>query len=128
MKYLFFSVVLSMLTVFSIQASADPALVIKEFACDGFIPDPDTGEPIFPLFTTQTHGFGVEDRVGKFTCHFEHDYPLERASSNRGFICAVDSPFTGELLVTDKTVMLATPGGKALLQCQFGPLEAGGGA
>ena len=121
MKYLVLSAVLSMFAVFSMQASAEPAFVIKEFECNGFIPDPDTGEPIFPLFTTKTHGFGVKDRVGKISCHFDHDYPLESASAARGWVCSVDSPFTGEPLFTDKTVMLATPGGKALLQCQFGP-------
>ena len=61
--------------------------------------------------------------VGKITCHFDHAYPLESASAARGWMCAVDSPFTGELLVTNKTVMLATPDGKALLQCQFGPIR-----
>ena len=123
MKYLVFSAVLSMFAVFSMQSSAEPAFVIKEFDCNGFIPDPDTGAPIFPLFTTQTHGFAVKDTVGKFSCHFNHDYPLESASAARGWLCAVTSPFTGEMLVTDNTVMLATPGGKALLQCMFGPTE-----
>ena len=39
----------------------------------------------------------------------------------KDFVCTVPSPTTGEILVADKQLMLATPGGKALLQCQFGP-------
>ena len=121
MKYLTCCVLLSLLAVLAIPAKAEPAFVIKEFDCNGFIPDPETGAPIFPLFTTQTHGFAVKDTVGKISCHFDHAYPLESASAARGWICAVEGPFSGELLFTDKTVMLATPDGKALLQCQFGP-------
>ena len=121
MKKILLGIILSALAVLSFQVSAERAFVIKEFDCDGFIPDPDTGEPIFPLFTTQTLGFAVEGRVGKITCHFDHDYPLEQASAARGWVCSVLSPTTGLPLYTDKTVMLATPDGKALLQCQFGP-------
>lgn len=125
MKYFVFSLMLSMFAVFSIQASAEPALVVKEFECGGFVPNPDTDNglpPIAPLFTTQTQGVAVLGKVGKISCHFEHDVDLPRAVAARDFVCAVPAPADPNiLLIADRQVMLATPGGKAILECKFGP-------
>ena len=125
MRYLAFTIVLSMFAVFSMQASAIPALVVKEFECSGFVPNPDTddGLPgIAELFTTQTQGVAVLGKVGKISCHFDHDVDLPRAVAAKDFICAVPSPTQpGVFLVADRQVMLATPGGKAMLECKFGP-------
>jgi hypothetical protein len=123
MKNLAITLLITIISFISAQASAIPAIVVKEFECTGFIPDPETGVPIFPLFTTETQGVAVVGKVGKISCHFDHDYPLERASASTDFVCAVPSPVTGELLVADRQLMLATPGGKALLECKFGPAK-----
>jgi hypothetical protein len=103
---------------------AGPAIVVKDFDCPGFIPNPDTDNglpPVAAIFTTQTQGVAVVGKVGKISCHFEHEYPLTKATYAKDFVCTAPSPTTGEILVADKQLMLATPGGKALLQCQFGP-------
>ena len=125
MKYLIFSVVLSMFSVVSMQASAEPAFVVKEFDCNGFVPNPDTDDgfpPIAGLFTTQTQGVAVLGKGGKISCHYDHDVDLPHAVAARDFICAVPSPGNDQiLLIADRQVMLAAPGGTALLQCWFGP-------
>ena len=126
MKYLLFSTMVCVSVVFPMHTSAAGAIVIKGFECPGFIPNPDT-ESGFPalagLFTTQTHVAATGRHVARITCHFDHDFPLESPSVARGWTCAVENAFTGELVLTDNTVMLATPGGKAILQCMFGPLQ-----
>jgi hypothetical protein len=58
---------------------------------------------------------------GKISCHFNHDIDLPHAVAATDWVCAVPSPTTGELLFADRQVMLADPGGKALLGCWFGP-------
>jgi len=101
-----------------------PAIVVKAFDCPGFIPNPETDNglpPVAPIFTTQTQGVAVVGKVGKISCHYDHGYPLTKATYAKDFVCTVPSPTTGEILVADKQLMLATPSGKALLQCQFGP-------
>ncbi len=103
---------------------AGPAIVVKEFDCPGFIPNPETDNglpPVAPIFTTQTQGVAVVGKAGKISCHYDHGYPLTKATYAKDFVCTVLSPTTGEILVADKQLMLATPDGKALLQCQFGP-------
>lgn len=103
-----------------------PAIVVKEFDCPGFIPNPETDNglpPVAPIFTTQTQGVAIVGKGGKISCHYDHGYPLTKAAYAKDFVCTVPSPTTGELLVADKQLMLATPGGKALLQCQFGPTK-----
>ena len=126
MRQLVVSFMLSVFAVISIHAYGGPAIVVKEFDCPGFIPNPETDNglpPVAPLFTTQSQGVAVVGKVGKISCHYYHDFPLEKAVSATEWICVAESPTTGELLVADKQLMLATPGGKALLQCQFGPAE-----
>lgn len=80
MKNLVFTLFISIISFLSVQASAEPAYVIKEFDCPGFIPDPETGVPIAPLWTNQTQAVGVVGKVGKISCHFDHDYPRYMAS------------------------------------------------
>jgi len=72
---------------------------------------------------TQTQGVAVVGKVGKITCHFDHDVDLPLAAAARDFTCSVPSPVTGELLIADRQVMLATPVGKAVLECKFGPAK-----
>lgn len=123
MKYLAFTIVLSLFAVFSAQASAAQAIVVKEFDCNGFVPNPEEGEPpLAALSTTQTQGVANIGKVGKVTCHFEHDVDLPYATSETDFVCAVPSPVDPSIiLIADRQVMLATPGGKATLRCNFGP-------
>jgi len=124
MKIFTTALVVSFVSVFSMQVSAAPAFVIKDSDCNGFVPNPDTpsGFPaIAGLFTTQTHGVNA-GKVGKATCHFDFDNDivgLTSASSAKGWECAIIDPSTGNMISTDKTLMLATPAGKALLRCTF---------
>ena len=122
MKNLVITVFICIISLLSLQAFAEPAYVVKEFDCPGFIPDPVTGAPIAPLYTTETQAVGVLGKVGKITCHFDHDYPLEQASAARGWPCIAEGPL-GNPIYTENSVMLATPGGKALLECKFGPTK-----
>ena len=118
-------VLISFASVFSVQASAAPAYIVKDTLCNGFIPNPNTesGLPgVAPLQSTRIVGIGaVEDKVGKVTCHFDHEFPLDTAVEARGWICVVLDR-NGDPIATDNTLMLATPGGKALLRCKFGPI------
>lgn len=124
MKIFTTTLLVSLVSVFSMQVSAAPAFVVKDADCNGFIPNPDTdtGFPaIGGLYTTQTQGVNA-GKVGKLTCHFDFDNDtvgLTSASSARGWVCAFSDPVTGDPISTEKTLMLATPDGKALMRCTF---------
>ena len=127
MKKIILGLALAAVAAVSFQVSASPAIVVKEFDCNGFIPNPDTDDglpPVAGLFTTKTQGVAVTGKVGKVSCYFDHDFPLDKAVSARDFVCAAESPTEpGVMLIADRQVMLAAPGGKAVLQCKFGPAK-----
>lgn len=101
---------------FNIQAvQAEPAMVIDDFGCGGFVPNGDT-ENGFPAlgFVSTTESHAVKSSSGNqiLTCHFNHNVALEKATAGRGFLCGT------AFGITDDTQMIATPGGKATLVCK----------
>jgi len=127
MKKFLLSLALTVFAVSAVHVSAAPAVVVKEFDCGGFVPNPNTENGLPPLagiFTTQTQGVAVVGKVGKVSCYFDHDVDLPNAAAATDFICSVPSPVNPDvILIADSQVMLATPGGKATLQCKFGPAK-----
>ena len=91
---------------------ADPAAVIDDFGCVGFVPDGGDGS-LGTLVTEESHAVVTGSGVSIVTCQFDHDIPIDQAYGAKGFICGT---FDG--LTTD-TMMLATPGGKAVLVCKI---------
>jgi hypothetical protein len=89
-------------------AQADPAVVIDEFGCTGFVPDNGTS-----LFTTESHAVLTRSGVNILTCHFNHAVVLPHATGAQGFLCGTVFGLTSD------TKMLATPGGKATLVCKI---------
>ena len=91
---------------------ADPAAVINDFSCTGFIPN-EAGGSLGVVFTTATHSVVTDNGVTSLTCRFDHDFELPQAYGAKGFVCGT---FAG---TTDDSMMLATPGGKAILKCKI---------
>ena len=97
------------------DVQAEPAVVVDDFGCGGFVPNSDTpsGFPALAfLFTTESHANLTKSGVTILTCHFDHVVDLPHATGARGFLCG-----TVFKLTTD-TQMIATPGGKATLVCK----------
>jgi hypothetical protein len=107
-KVFLVSMALSCVAISSQVAQADPAAVIDEFGCGGFVPDDGTG-----LFTTESHSVTTNSGVTILTCHFDHAVVLPHATGATGFLCGT---FLG---VTDDTKMFASPGGRAILVCKI---------
>ena len=93
-------------------AFAEPATVINDFGCGGFVPDVDGVTEDF-ISTTETHSVVTDKGVTILTCHFDHDIDLPMAYGATGFLCGT---FLG---LTDDSKMLATPGGKAIMVCKI---------
>jgi hypothetical protein len=93
-------------------AFADPAAVADDFGCFGFVPD-GAGGSLGGLYTTETHSVVTHKGVTSVTCRFDHNFDLPQAYGTNGFVCGT---FAG---VTNDTMMLATPGGKAILKCKI---------
>ncbi len=95
-------------------AQADPAMIIKDGICRGFVPNGET-ESGFPAleFLVGTDSHSVKSGKGnqKITCHFDHSTDLDHATGGQGFLCGTNFGLT-----TDSK-MLATPGGRATLTC-----------
>lgn len=102
----------SVLMLVASAAFADPAAVINDFDCGGFVPD-ETGASLGPVSTTQTHSVVTGSGVTSLTCHFDHEFDLPQAYGAQGFVCGT---FLG---VTTDSMMLAAPGGKAVLVCKI---------
>jgi hypothetical protein len=98
------------------QVQAEPAVVVDDFGCGGFVPNPDTEDgfpPLAFLSTTESHAVLTKSGVNILTCHFDHLVDLPYATGARGFLCGT------VFGVTDDTKMIATPGGKATLVCKI---------
>ena len=105
------------LGVISYDAQAEPAVVVDDFGCSGFVPNGET-ETGFPalagLFTnTESNSNLTKSGVTILTCHFDHGVDLPHATGGRGFLCGT------VFGVTDDTKMIATPGGRATLVCKI---------
>ena len=94
---------------------AEPAVVVDEFGCGGFVPgDTPTGFPALAfLFTTESRALLTKSGVSILTCHFDHAVVLPHATGSQGFLCGTVFGLTND------TKMLATPGGKATLVCKI---------
>ena len=99
------------------MAVADPAAVYDEFECTGFIPDSD-GSFLGYVYTTNSHKVFTDNGVTKVSCHFDHNFELPYATGAQGFACGIINPETGLADMATDSKMLATPGGKATLNCQ----------
>ena len=99
------------------DVQAEPAVVIDDFGCGGFVPNADTptGLPALANLITfeQTHSVTTKSGVTILTCHFDHAVDLPHATAGRGFLCGTS------LGLTDDTQMFASPGGKAILVCKI---------
>ena len=101
-----------LLLCLSAPAFAEPATVIDDFGCIGFVPDLDGGS-LGGVFTEESHAVSTKKGVTTLTCHFDHDVDLPHATGAKGFLC---NTLFG---LTENTRMLATPGGKAVLVCKI---------
>ena len=113
----------SVLMLAASTAIADPAAVITEFGCNGFVPD-ENGGSMGGITTTKSHNVETGSGVVKLTCQFEHDFDLPQAYGAQGFPCGVPVDGGEEgLEVTNDTMMLAAPGGQATLVCKIKALN-----
>ena len=99
------------------DVQAEPAVVMNEFGCGGFVPNADTedGFPALAFLSTneKTHSVATKSGVTTLTCHFDHIVDLPHATGAKGFLCGT------YLGLTDDSKMIATPGGKATLVCKI---------
>jgi hypothetical protein len=119
----------SILSLFSLETMAERAVVVRaDGVCEVFVPngETETGLPplAFPVYG-DLHAVGRDSGVdeffpgsGKVTCNGTHDTELEHATAGRGFFCSVPHQELGVVYTTD-TQIVATPGGKWTMVCQF---------
>ena len=102
----------SILMLAASTAFADPAAVITDFGCFGFVPD-ESGGNMGSLHTTKSHSVETGNGIVKMTCQFDHDFDLPQANGAQGFVCGMPGG-----VATNDTMMLAAPGGQATLVCK----------
>lgn len=94
---------------------ADPAVVIDEFGCAAYVPD---SAPLVLLTTNESHKVITSKDTRIITCHFNHELELTHAISDRGFVCGIKNEEGEDLLLTEDSMMLVAPGGRATLVCK----------
>jgi hypothetical protein len=107
--------------LFSVNASAESAFVIKGDLCFAAV---DLGEGLVNLplgnklhANARDAGTDVFPGNGKFTCQGLHPFDLDRALVFRNVCFVPDTPF-GDL-ITEDTILVLTPSGGWTLQCNF---------
>ena len=106
-----------MLVLFSASVYAESAAVIDDFECMGFVPD-GAGGSLGNIYTTDSNKVLTKKGVRILTCHFDHRFQLQQATGAQGFLCGIFLEDGTEELTSD-TKLLATPGGRALLECRI---------
>jgi hypothetical protein len=106
----------SVLMLAASTAFADPAAVINDFGCSGFVPD-ENGDVLEWITTEKSHSVETGSGISKMTCHFDHGVDLPQAYGAQGFVCGVF--VDGIVTATTDSMMLATPGGQAVLVCKL---------
>ena len=109
--------VLPIALLFAASAAVSAAAVVinEDGGCTGFVPnyETETGLPELAILFGSTHSVVNSGGNTKLTCKFDHEVELERATGGQGFLCATPGG------LTDDTMMVASPGGKATLVCQI---------
>lgn len=105
----------SLLTFSASSALADPAAVIDDFSCIGFVPETD---PQVFLVSTESHKVITSKDSRLLSCHFDHDVELANPVAATGFLCGVFLADGSDKVLTSDTKMLAAPGGRAMLTCK----------
>ena len=115
-------IILTLVSVFTMNAYAEPAIIFKGEECVVVLLPPDA-EPIVLIgdklqATVAVAGRGEFPLIpAKLTCQGQHVYPLEYAMVQRQPCFLPDTPF-GDLL-TENGMAVFTPSGKWTAQCMF---------
>lgn len=90
------------------------ATIFKDFSCGGFVPTPDGGSA-FPLSTDQSHSVVTPSGNTKLICDFNipDGQQPSKATHAENFLCGTP------MGITTDSIMIATPGGKAVLTCEI---------
>lgn len=109
----------AVLLFMSSAVSADPAVIYDGFVCSSRLPAIEgntLGDVV--VISNAMHEVATDKGVINLTCHFEHNEELPYATSARGFDCWIaDKKF--DFFVTTNSMMLATPGGRAVMVCKY---------
>jgi hypothetical protein len=91
------------------EAQEEGAFVIKEFACQAFVP-PD----LFLITNEKTQAVVTPSGNTKLTCHFDGP-AVEETTVQKGFLCET---FLG---TTTESQFVYTKSGQGTLQCRINP-------
>jgi hypothetical protein len=128
MKNFAIALLISIISFISVQASAEPAVVVRvDGFCEGFIPDPadPVNKPPLGFWTGDAHIVGRDaggetfPGSGKLTCQGYHDVTLERSLVSKGFTCFIPNQAGTLLYITENTIQVATPSGNVSANCNF---------
>lgn len=121
MKTRITALVLLVLALFSINANAESAFVIRGDLCFAAV---DLGEGLVSLplgnklhANARDAGADVFPGNGKFTCQGLHPFELTSAQVFRNACFVPETPFGP--LITEDTILILTPNGLWTLQCNF---------
>jgi hypothetical protein len=124
MKAYISTITLCLVSVFTVNAHAEPAIIFNEDLCTVVLLPP--GEEPIPLIGDKLQAVVANSSTpflpGKFTCQGHHSEPLEFAIVQRA-PCFIPGTSFGDLFTENgKTVF--TPGGNWTAQCMFKIPEA----
>ena len=130
MKAYISTIILTLVSVFTINAYAEPAIVVEGELCYvEFDPDPDSdptpGEGVIGLLGDTVHATVAVSgnnetpfAPAKVTCQGHYDFGFERAAVGRLPCIVFDTPDFGTI-VTENGMVAIAPSGNWTAQCMF---------